>query len=256
MPNQKRFELLNFHVQVGGKVSVYQGDESFPYPPHLLSQAEQEQIKTLWEISTGVGGEVTFATHHVISNKFADPNFVSLFENSFMNSLNKKLSFALSEICNVAIIAALFDACEKHQIRFGNKTKFKKFYFYGEGWPKTPKKPAGDSAVIKQFTDLEETQKPFISRLLGTTKPGLKEGGRKTPKVLIEKKDRRAVFKSRDDFFQKLYKAINESHDPTLLRIARKFGMSKDALNDLRKKVFGDKRTWPQVKKEAIKKRV
>jgi len=280
VPTREYFRPLDFSVQVGGYVSTCRADKNLT---NASDEIPKKQTQTVWEMFIGVNpveilgqGSVrshikliqesadlesctlTGSTNQIASDKFDDPVFTEQFKLSVRESLNEKLPAMLGEIVNLVLLSALFDVCDKYQIPAGDKSKLKAILAGKRS--KIPKLSDGEAdfsedthAVLKNFQlEWEGRSRSLIDRLF-QTRPGLKKGARKTPKVFLERQGRPPTFTSRDDFFQKLNKRIYEADDTGRKNIARRFGISPDALDDLRKQTFGDQRSWRRVVTEAKK---
>jgi len=282
VPTRKYFRPLDFSVQVGGYVSTCRADKNLT---NASDEIPKKQTQTVWEMFIGVNpveilgqGSVrshikliqesadlescilTGSTNQIASDKFDDPVFTEQFKLSVRESLNEKLPAMLGEIVHLVLLSALFDVCDKYQIPAGDKRRLKKILAgKRQSIPQLSDEEADSfehtDAVLKKFQlEDEERSRSLIDRLFKTP-PGLKKGAIKTPKAFMEKLGQPPTFTGRDDFFQKLNKRIYEADDTKRKSIARYFGISADALDDLRKKTYGDRRSWPTVVSEAKKMR-
>lgn len=276
MPTEKYFQPINISVQIGGYVSTYCAEEDFPYPSNLLSEDERVQMKAMWAMFIGAhpveildqislrplvetmrrldDGAGFGGPHlHVISNKFADPAFSEKFEKSVRRFLNKELPRALAEITNIAFLGAVLAACRARGIKCGDARKLKDA-LKGKGRPKPPFSEETLEFLKDRSPEMFDAPKTLIDRLI-KTKRGLKPGAKKTPKA-FRKRGRHPQINNAQEFFDDLDRKINSSGEGYSSRraIALMFGISADALDDLRKKTFMDGRGWGQVIKDARKK--
>jgi hypothetical protein len=166
-------------------------------------------------------------------------------------SLEKKLPDVIKDMSLLTFLIALIDACEKHGIHHGDKTRLRDAWL-GKGMAKPGKDVSLTTKIL--IGSFWAANRPLLDRLF-QVKSGIKKGQKKTPKALTDKEGN-PLYKSPEDFYNVLYghiRAVSGHYKATRRLIARKMKMKVDALDDLLHKTLRDKRSWEEIVRDAKK---